>query len=174
MLLRPWFSATLPRGFGVGLGYDGLLTWNPVAGQEHRVWQEASHRHDFDRLWTLARFRLEQRFFSDFDRVSVRGRYPLDPLYGRRAKRRHPTLATSEEALALAVPVDAVVGSVVGVSADVLAFEDALLLRLARAPLTDDHIGVVAATEPQHAAKNKKHPWKHFLHQQPSAWTTVY
>ena len=77
VLLRPWFSAALPRGFGVGLGYDGLLFWHPVDRQEHRIWQEGSHRHDFSRLWTLARFRFEQRFFSDENRVSVRGRFLL-------------------------------------------------------------------------------------------------
>ena len=75
ILLRPWFSAALPRGFGVGLGYDSLLFWNPNNRQEHRIWQEVLQRQDFRPLWTLAQFRLEQRFFSDADRVSVRGRF---------------------------------------------------------------------------------------------------
>jgi hypothetical protein len=77
ILLRPSFGAALPRGFAVGLGYDGLLAWNPLKRQEHRIWQEGFHRHDFDRLWTLARFRLEQRFFSANNLVSVRGRFLL-------------------------------------------------------------------------------------------------
>lgn len=77
VLLRPWFSAALPRGFGVGLGYDALVFWNPVKRQEHRLWQEVLQRRDFDRVSTLARLRLEQRFFSDFARVSVRSRFLL-------------------------------------------------------------------------------------------------
>ena len=75
ILLRPWFSAALPHGFGVGLGFDGLFFWNPDNKQEYRIWQEVLQRQEFKPLWTLAVFRLEQRFFSNADGVSVRGRF---------------------------------------------------------------------------------------------------
>jgi hypothetical protein len=77
LLIRPWFDVTLPHGFGVALGYDGLLFSNPIIKQEHRLWQQVSHGHGWEHVRTLLRFRLEQRFFSQAERVSVRGRFLL-------------------------------------------------------------------------------------------------
>lgn len=74
LVFRPWFEAALPHGLAVGLGYDALLTLFPVTGQEHRVWQQLSHRHRFRPISTVAHFRLEERFFSDAPSVSVRAR----------------------------------------------------------------------------------------------------
>lgn len=77
LVLRPWFEVALPHGLGVGLGYDAVLTVFPVSRQEHRVWQQLSHRHRFPSVTTVARFRLEERFFNDVASVSVRGRLLL-------------------------------------------------------------------------------------------------
>ena len=76
-LIRPWFDVRLPHGFGVALGYDGLFFSHPVIKQEHRLWQQVSHVHIGQHARSLLRFRLEQRFFSSADRVSVRGRFLL-------------------------------------------------------------------------------------------------
>ena len=77
LLIRPWFDVMLPHGFGVALGYDGLLFSHPIIKQEHRLWQQVSHGHVWQHVRSLLRFRLEQRFFSQADRVSVRGRFLL-------------------------------------------------------------------------------------------------
>ena len=76
-LIRPWFDVRLPHGFGVALGYDGLLFTEPVVKQEHRFWQQVSHVHTWQHARSLLRFRLEQRFFSSADQASVRGRFLL-------------------------------------------------------------------------------------------------
>lgn len=75
LLLRPWFEMAFPHGLAIGLGYDGLLFLFPTGRQEHRLWQQVSHGHDFDSIRTFLRARLEQRFFSDIDDVSIRGRF---------------------------------------------------------------------------------------------------
>ena len=74
LLLRPWFDAALSHGLSVGLGYDALLLLFPEAQQEHRLWQQVAHTHRFVALGTRLRFRLEQRFFSVSDSLSVRAR----------------------------------------------------------------------------------------------------
>ncbi len=75
LLVRPWFDVQLPQGFTVGLGYDALVFFKANDRREHRIWEQVSHGHSWERVRSLARFRLEQRFFSDFSRVSVRGRF---------------------------------------------------------------------------------------------------
>ncbi|NCF16591.1 MAG: DUF2490 domain-containing protein [Gammaproteobacteria bacterium] len=47
----------------------------PTRRQEHRVWQQLSYNHRWKPLAALLRFRLEERFFSDAKRISVRGRF---------------------------------------------------------------------------------------------------
>ena len=75
LLVRPWFDVRLPQGFTVGLGYDALFFFKALDRQEHRIWEEVSHGHSWEHVRSLARFRLEQRFFSDLNPVSVRGRF---------------------------------------------------------------------------------------------------
>ena len=75
LLLRPWFEAALSHGLAVGLGYDGLLFLTPTKRQEHRLWQQVSYNHRWKPIGALLRFRLEERFFSDAKRISVRGRF---------------------------------------------------------------------------------------------------
>jgi len=74
LLLRPWFDVSLPFGLSVALGYDALLLVNPVNRQEHRLWQQLAHGHAWEHIRTTLQFRLEERFFSFVDDVSVRGR----------------------------------------------------------------------------------------------------
>lgn len=59
----------------MGLGYDALFFFKALDRQEHRIWEEVSHGHSWEHVRSLARFRLEQRFFSDLNPVSVRGRF---------------------------------------------------------------------------------------------------
>jgi len=75
LLVRPWFEMAIPKGFSVGLGYDAMVFFRPSSRSEHRVLQQISHRHAWDRIGLNSRFRLEQRFFSDESAVSVRGRF---------------------------------------------------------------------------------------------------
>lgn len=75
LLVRPWFDVKLPQGFTVGLGYDALVFFKGNDRREHRIWEEVAHGHSWEHLRSLARFRLEQRFFTDVSRVSVRGRF---------------------------------------------------------------------------------------------------
>ena len=66
---------SLPHGFAVALGYDGLLLLFPTSSQEHRLWQQGSHEHQWGAVKSDVRVRLEQRFFSAASGVSVRGRF---------------------------------------------------------------------------------------------------
>lgn len=75
LLVRPWLDARLPKGFTVGLGYDALVFFKAIDRREHRLWQQVVHGHAWKPLRTTARIRLEQRFFSDVSRVSIRGRF---------------------------------------------------------------------------------------------------
>lgn len=75
LLVRPWFDMRLPHGFGVALGYDALVFFKASDRREHRIWQQVSHGHGWEHVRSLARFRLEQRFFSDMKRASVRARF---------------------------------------------------------------------------------------------------
>jgi hypothetical protein len=77
LLVRPWFEVAIPQGFSVALGYDALIFFQPTQRTEHRIWEQISHRHAWERFRVDSRFRLEQRFFSDVSEVSVRGRFLL-------------------------------------------------------------------------------------------------
>ena len=75
LLVRPWFDVRLSQGFALALGYDALVFFKASDRREHRLWQQVSHAHSWKHLRSMTHFRLEQRFFSNVSRVSVRSRF---------------------------------------------------------------------------------------------------
>jgi hypothetical protein len=74
-LIRPSIDRRFGDAFALGVGYDAHLIRQPASATEHRIWQQASFRHDLVGIEAAHRLRLEERFIEDVSGVAARLRY---------------------------------------------------------------------------------------------------